>query len=201
MVYQALTLTAAMFRPCRSCSDSPTKCSFWTVSGISHLYLEREAASHANTWDRGEGRTLAVTEGPFTPRWLPRSSLDRRWLSISPTVRGNPHAQEHVGGQRKSNSHYGKQKSWCQAWWEPGSPCMQWHRCACPAGRAWSWTRPPSVSTQRFTRRCRTQADATHGCWCLAPAKQPPGAPNAAWKGMVPAQLSTSVAAGIEKYF
>lgn len=30
---------------------------------------------------------------------------------------------------------------------------------------------------------------------------QPPGAPNMAWKGTLPVQLSPDAAAGIEKYF
>lgn len=72
-----------MFRPHTSCSQWPYKMQLLTASGISHLYLEREAAPHANTWNRSEQRSWAVTEGPFTPGGLHKSSLDRRCLISS----------------------------------------------------------------------------------------------------------------------
>lgn len=79
----AVAQRTRMFRPCRSCSRWPYKMQLLTASGISHLYLEREAALHANTWNRSEQRSWAVTEGPFTPGWLHKSSLDGRWLISS----------------------------------------------------------------------------------------------------------------------
>jgi len=69
-----------MFQPRRSCSPQPHKMQLLKASGISHLYLEREAALHANTWNHSERRSRAVTEGPFTPGWLHKPSLDGRWL-------------------------------------------------------------------------------------------------------------------------
>lgn len=60
--------------------DDPTNYSILMVSGISHLYLERDTAQHVNTWNHSEQRSWAVTEGPFTSRWLHRSTLMGCWF-------------------------------------------------------------------------------------------------------------------------
>lgn len=159
-----------------------------SVNGISSLYLESEAAPHTSTWDHGEGRTHAVTEGPFTSPWLPRSSW-AMWPSS--------HAQD--SRQGKENSICGrKQKSQPSAWMGMFVP---------QAGPGPGFPAPYQWGLHSCCTLCLRPGRLPYEAGCHMRMLRPrfgqaaPSAPNAAWKGTVPAQLSTNVAAGIEKYF
>lgn len=71
----AMAQRMGMFQPYRSCSWWSHKLQLLIASGISHLYLEREAARHVNTWNHSEQKSWAVTKGPFTSGCLHRSIL------------------------------------------------------------------------------------------------------------------------------
>lgn len=151
----AVAQRTRMFRPCRSCSRWPYKMQLLTASGISHLYLEREAALHANTWNRSERRSWAVTEGPFTPGWLHKSSLDGRWLMadfVTPRVAAGPQRSTH-------RNHLRSGAAWPPATAAEPTLCARWEaREEEMAASSAERRRSPGARVRAVTRVCSSQS-------------------------------------------
>lgn len=173
----------------------PTKCSFWLQMEFP-LYIWKVRRFHARVpgtmakgglmlWQRGLSlpRGFPNPTGPHGPAAMPKSSRQGE-ENTTPVAENRRASLEHGWG----------------------------HQHACPPSRAWGRAGPGLPALHGW---------GLHSCCtlCLRPGTLPykggchmrmprprfgqaaPSAPNTAWKGTVPAQLSTNVAAGIEKYF